>query len=356
MTSSPIPFDPARVEAFAGRLMSTLVGGLLCHLVDLGDRTGLFDAAAQGPGTAGEIATRAGLEERYVREWLSAMAAAGIVEYRADGECFHLPAEHAALLLGPGSMAPLARANTVLARQVPALERVFREGGGITYAEYCPDFSEAMDRMSRGAFDQFLVDAYVPMVPGLAEGLAGGISVADVACGSGHALVLLAAAFGRSTFVGFDLDDGGLERGAAEAAALGLDNVTFRTADAAHLDVDEPFDAVLMFDALHDQADPEAVLARIHAALAPGGALLLREPHARDSLAENLGLPTAPVLYAVSTMHCLTVSLAAGGPGIGMAFGEEHVRRLLTGAGFEDPVVLPAPGQPLDAVYVTRRA
>jgi SAM-dependent methyltransferase len=347
------PFDPAKAEAFAGQMIGILQGGLLSHLIDIGHRTGLFLAAAGGPGTSAEIAERAGLQERYVREWLSAMATARIVTYDPATASFVLPPEHAALLVGEGSMAPIAGTNTVLAKFVPELARVFRDGGGIPYADYCPEFSEAMDAMGRGVFDRFLIDHYLPAAPGLSDRLAAGARVADVACGSGHALVVLARSFPASTFVGYDLDEGALERGRLEAAADGLTNVTFEVGDVAELAVDEPFDVVFVFDALHDQVDPARVLERVRQAIADDGIFFLREPRVADSLEANLDNPMAPVVYSVSTMHCLTVSLAHGGAGIGTAFGEQHARRLLTEAGFDDPTIHPAPGEPFDAVYVT---
>jgi SAM-dependent methyltransferase len=354
MTTTEMAFDPTKVEAFAGHLMPVLKGGLLSYMIDIGDRTGLFEAAAQGPGTSAEVADRAGLQERYVREWLGAMVTGGVIDYDPVAETYVLPAEHAVLLIGPSSMAPLASATTVLGRHIPELARVFREGGGIPYDRYTPDFTDAMDAMGRGAFDQFLVDAYVPLAPGLTETLTAGARVADLACGAGHALVLLAKAFPASTFTGIDLDPHGIERGRAEAAAAGVTNVTFELADIAKLDPARRFDVVFVFDALHDQVDPAGVLRAIHDALVPGGTLFLREPHAGDTLAANLDNPMASVAYSVSTMHCLTVSLAHDGAGIGTVFGEQLARQLLTGAGFDDPTVHPAPGDPMDAVYVTQ--
>jgi SAM-dependent methyltransferase len=348
-------FDPAKAEAFGGRLMTIFGGSLLNSMVDIGHRTGLFTAAAAGWATSRELADRAGLDERYVREWLGAVTTGGIMEYDSTTETFLLPAEHAALLTSPTGMGPIAVANTVLAKHVPQIVRVFRDGGGIPYAAYTPEFTDAMDAMGRGVFDTLLLDAYLPLVPDLIDTLAAGARVADVACGTGHALVILARAFPHSSFIGFDLDEHAIARARAEASGAGLGNLTFEVADAARLTVTEPFDIVCMFDALHDQVDPDAVLGCIHDVLAPGGVLLLREPHAADELAGNLANPMAPIMYSVSTLHCLTVSLAHGGAGIGTVFGERRARDMLVGAGFEDPAVHPAPGQPFDAVYVTRR-
>jgi SAM-dependent methyltransferase len=353
MTTSDSTFDPAKVEAFAGRLMPIIANGLVSYLIDLGDRTGLFTATAGTPGTSQEIADRAGLRERYVREWLGAMATSGIIDYDRVSDTYLLPAEHAVLLQGPASMAPMAHANTTLGRHVEALSRVFREGGGIRYEEYTPDFTDAMDGVGRGGFDQFLIDAYLPLAPGLTERLSAGLRVADFACGTGHALVLLARAFPASTFVGYDLDKFALERARAEAAQVGVANVAFEHADIATVQADPPFDLVFMFDALHDQPDPAGVLDTIRKAVTGGGTFILREPHAADTLAENIGNPMAAVQYAVSTLHCLTVSLAHDGAGIGTVFGEQLARRLLWDAGFEDPTMHPAPGHPFDVVYVS---
>lgn len=355
MTATDTAFNPAKVEAFAGKLLPILSGAMVSHMIDLGDRTGLFASAAAG-GTSQEIADRAGAHERYVREWLGCMAVTGIVDYDAASDIYSLPPEHAVLLVGPGSMAPIARANTTLAPHVSGVARVFREGGGVPYSDYAPEFTEAMDGLGRGAFDQFLVQAYLPMAPGLTDLLAAGATAADFACGTGHALTVLARAYPNSTFTGYDSDPFAIERAKAEAAEQGLKNVSFELADILKTAPSQPLDAAFMFDALHDQVDPAGVLAVVHRSLKPGGTFLLKEPHAADDLAGNLGNPMASVMYAVSTLHCLTVSLAHDGAGIGTAFGEGLARRLLQEAGFQDPTVQPAPGHPFDAVYVTRRA
>jgi SAM-dependent methyltransferase len=351
------PLDEARVEAFAGRLFELYTGGMLTFMVDIGHRTGLFAAAATGPATSGELADRALLEERYVREWLGAMVTGGIVDYDPATSTYRLPAEHAACLVGRGSanLAPFSRLDTHLAKHVDAVARAFREGGGVPYAEFRPEFTDVMDGLGRGIFDELLLPAYLPLVPGLTERLAAGARVADVGCGTGHAIVLMAAAFPASTFVGYDLAEDAIARGRAEAAAAGLANVQFEVRDAARLAVERPFDVVFVFDAIHDQVDPAAVLDRIHAALAPGGRLVMVEPRASSNLEDNLANPMAPLLYSVSTLHCLTVSLAHGGAGLGTAWGEQAARRMLAEAGFGEVAVHGAPGDPGNALFVTSR-
>ena len=348
---------PPGVAEFLGQLTSIYAGSMLTYMIDIGDRTGLLTAAAGEPATSEVIAGRAGLTERYVREWLGAMVTGGIVDYDPAAKTYSLPPERAACLTdGPMNLAPMARIGTHLGKHVHQVARAFREGGGVPYAEYRPEFTDVMDGMSRVAFDSWLVDAYLPFAPGLAERLAAGARVADVACGTGHALVVLARAFPASTFVGYDLDEGAIARARAEAGGAGLTNVRFVVCDAARLEVDEPFDAVFVFDAVHDQVDPDTVLARIADALVPGGWFVMKEPHAADALEDNLANPMAPILYSVSTLHCMTVSLAHGGAGIGTMFGEQLARRMLDAAGFVDVAVHPAPGDPANALYVSRKA
>jgi SAM-dependent methyltransferase len=358
MTTTELIPDETAIEAFAGRLLGLLTGGMLAYMIDLGHRTGLFDTLAAGPGTSEELADRASLHERYVREWLGALVTGGIVDYDPARATYHLPAAHAVCLAGTGAMnmAPYTQLNTHLAKYVGQVADAFRDGGGVPYAAYRPEFTDVMDALGRGSYDALLVDALLPLAPGLTDRLRAGARVADVACGTGHALVLLAQAFPTSTFVGYDLDDGAISRARDEAASLGLANVSFEVRDAARLRVDRPFDVVFVFDAIHDQADPAGVLARIRAALAPDGILFAKEPRVSSNLEDNVGNPFAPMLYSVSTLHCMTVSLAEGGAGLGTAYGEQRARQLLAEAGFGDIVVHDAPGDPLDAVFVARPA
>jgi SAM-dependent methyltransferase len=252
--------------------------------------------------------------------------------------------------------ASFAQLQTFLAKHVHEVARAFREGGGVPYAAYRPEFTDVMDSISRTYFDLALIDGCLPMVPGLTERLETGGTLADVCCGTGHALVVLGRQFPNSTFVGYDLDDAAIGRARAEAAGADLTNVTFHVADATRLGAVDTYDAVLVFDAIHDQVDPVGVLASIHAALKPGGVVFAKEPTAADNLEDNIGNPFSPVLYGVSTLHCMTVSLAHDGAGIGTAMGQQLARRLFADAGFSEVEVATAPGDPGDAVYIARKA
>jgi len=357
MTVTETQFDPQAMEAAAGKVMSIYAGAMLNYMIDIGHRTGLLATAAQGPGTSEELAARSGLTERYVREWLGAMVTGGIFEYDPATKTYSLPPAEAAVLTGgPLPLATIAGLQTHLGKHVHEVARAFREGGGVPYSAYRPEFTDLMDAIGRTLYDTALVDGYLPLVEGLTDQLETGAVVADVACGTGHALVVLARQFPASRFVGIDLDEGAIARARAEASGAGLTNVRFEVADAARIGFTDEFDAVLVFDAIHDQVDPAAVLRGIHTALKPGGAFLMKEPRAADNLEDNVGNPFAPIGYGISTLHCMTVSLAHDGAGIGTMFGVQLACRLLAEAGFEDTAVLDAPGDPTDAVYVSRKA
>ena len=357
-TSTTETFDPLVAEAFAGKLMGLYTGGMITSMVDIGHRTGLFEAATGGPATSQELADRAGLQERYVREWLGAMVTSGIFDYDPATRNYRLPAAHATVLVnsGAGNMAPMSQLQAHLGKHLAAVVRAFREGGGVPYDAFRPEFTDVMDAVSRDLFDVHLIDHVLPVAPGLVETLTRGARAADVGCGTGHAVVLMARAFPESTFVGYDLAEDAIDQARGEAAAAGLTNATFEVRDVAALAPAEPFDAIVSFDTIHDQVDPVAVLASIHRALAPRGTYLMAEPYASSNLEDNVANPMAPMLYAISTLHCLTVSLAHGGAGLGTAFGEQKARELLAGAGFGEVTVIPSPADPGDAIYLTSRS
>jgi ubiquinone/menaquinone biosynthesis C-methylase UbiE len=350
------PVDETRIEAFAGRMFSTYTAAMLTYMVNLGHRTGLFETLAAGPGTSAQVAERAGLTERYVREWLGAVSTGGIVEYDEATGTFTLPPEHAVCLTGSGSLnlAPVSQLPTLLAQHVGDVSVAFRDGGGVPYERFRPAFTDAMDAAGRGTFDGQLLTGILPLTGDLPTRLAHGIRVADVGCGTGHAINLMARAYPASTFVGYDFDDGALERGRDEAAAYGLSNVSFEAQDVALLSSTPQFDAIFAFDAIHDQADPAGVLNRIRGALAEEGVFVMMDVKASSFLEHNMSNPFAPMLYATSTLHCLTVSLAYGGAGLGTVWGEELARQMLADAGFKHIEVHDVPNEPLNSLYVAR--
>jgi SAM-dependent methyltransferase len=356
-SSAASAFDENRAEAFAGQLLGTYTAAITTYMIDLGRRTGLFDAAAQGPATSAELAERAGLQERYVREWLGAVTSAGIATYDPDTSIYTFPVEHLACLTGDdeNNLAPMSAACTHLAHFVAPVGDAFRHGGGVPYEQYRPDFTDVMDGMSRPMMDGILIDKVVPLTGDLVGQLESGIMVADIGCGTGHTTNLLARAFPVSTFLGYDLAADALERGRNEADSWGLANVTFEELDVAALPPEPTLGAAFAFDAVHDQADPAGVLARIFDALAPGGTFVMFDIRASSHLERNLENPLAPLLYGVSTLHCMTVSLACGGAGLGTVWGEELALEMLAEAGFVDVEVHEAPGDPMDSVYVARK-
>jgi SAM-dependent methyltransferase len=348
--------DRQRVQDFARKVFGLYTSGILTLMIHLGHRTGLFEAAAKGPATSDELAARAGLDERYVREWLGAMATRGIVEFEPASRRFTLPPEHAACLTGTSSRNLAAGSQTLpmLAKRLPAILDCFAKGGGVPYADFRPDFTEAMDASWRLLYDGLLIKSFLPLAKGLPERLRAGIRAVDLGCGTGHAINLMAREYPTSTFTGYDLGEDAIERARAEARAMGLTNARFEVMDVTRLPAEPPFDLVMSFDAIHDQRDPAAVLRCAAAVLAPDGLYFMMEPKASSQLEDNVGNPFAPYLYGISVLHCMTVSLAEGGAGLGTAWGEQTARRMLADAGFTSIEVIDASG-PQNSIYLCRR-
>lgn len=349
--------DEAKVEEFTEQLLGHYTGSFVTFMVDLGHRTGLWEAAARGPATSAELADRAGLHERYVREWLGSVVTAGIVDYDSSAETYSLPPERAACLAGESefNVAPLSLISGHLAPFIGPVADAFREGGGVPYDEYRPDFTAVMDGLNRSAFDALLVDEFLPLAKGLTDRLEAGTRIADIGCGTGHSTNLLARAFPRSSFVGYDIAEDAIEQARGEASEYGLDNSTFEVLDVTQLPAEPSFGVAFAFDAIHDQVDPSTVLDRVHEALEPGGTFVMVDTNASSDLEKNRENPLTPMLYAISTLHCMTVSLAHDGAGLGTVWGQELACRMLADAGFADVEVHDAPGDPINLVYVARK-
>jgi 2-polyprenyl-3-methyl-5-hydroxy-6-metoxy-1,4-benzoquinol methylase len=345
-------------EEFAERMVGAIDSASLAILLSIGHQTKLFDALAGMPSaTSAQIADAAGLNERYVREWLGGVVTCRVVDYDPASQTYSLPRHRAAVLTraaGPDNLSRVAQFIPLLGEVEQKIIGCFYEGGGLPYSAY-PRFHKLMAEESGEVFDAALVDAILPMADSLPERLREGADVADIGCGSGHAINVMARAFPASRFTGIDFSDEGLAAGAAEARSLGLENATFAKADVAELDAAEAYDAITVFDAIHDQARPAQVLDNIYRALRPGGVLLMVDIKASSQLEDNIGVPLAAYLYTVSTMHCMSVSLGLDGAGLGTCWGQQLATSMLADAGFTDVTVHEIESDPINFYYVARK-
>ena len=355
-----VQLDQAKAAAFEGRLVEALNAGALSLMVSVGHRTRLFDAMAElPPATSIEIARAAQLQERYVREWLGAMVAAGVVEYDAPSQTYRLPQEHAACLTRaaePSNFAVFAQYIPLLGSVEDDVVRCFGEGGGVPYGRYAR-FHEVMAEDSGQTVLPVLRDHILPLVPGLIERLEVGIRVLDVGCGRGRALNLMAGWFPKSRFVGLDLSDDASAFGREEAERRGNSNVVFCARDLSRFDEEaerSAFDLVTTFDAVHDQANPRAVLRGIRLSLAPDGVYLAQDIKGSSHVQLNREHPVGTLLYTISCMHCMTVSLAQNGEGLGAMWGREKAEELMREAGFRSIEVHELPHDFQNYYYVCR--
>jgi len=345
--------DEARTREFGRGLIGTFSGAVLTYLIGVGHETGLFDAAAEGPATSSELAERAQLNERYVREWLGAMTTGGVFSYDANTMTYELPAEHAVWLTGhtAGNAAPMSQILNHFGTLLPRLIECFRRGGGIPYSEFRPEFTDRMDDVWRRIYDEKLIDGFIAPVPRLRERLEAGIMAADVGCGTGHAVNLLAHAYPASRFVGYDIAPDAIAVATAEAEAMGLLNTRFEVLDVNRLPSEPKLDLITAFDSIHDQVDPAMVLRNLRRALAKDGLFLMIDFKFSSKLEENVYNPFATLYYGISTMHCMTISLAEGGAGLGTVWGIQTASRMLADAGFSSVEVLDSP-RPQNCIYV----
>ena len=345
-------------DEFAERMVATIDGASLAILMSIGHQTGLLDTmAALSPATSEQIADAAGLNERYVREWLGGMTTGHIVDYDAATGTYSLPAHRAGVLTsaaGPNNLALVAQFIPLLSEVEQKIIGCFRAGGGLPYREF-PRFHTLMAEMSGVVFDAALIDVVLPLVDGLPERLRSGADVADFGCGSGHAINLMARAFPAGRFTGIDFSDEAVAAGRQEAARLGLMNATFTSHNLAELTTVGAYDVITVFDAIHDQAQPARVLENIYRALRPGGVLLMADIKASSRLEDNVGVPMSTYLYATSLMHCMTVSLALDGAGLGAAWGTQVAVAMLADAGFDDVQVAEVESDPINNYYIARK-
>jgi SAM-dependent methyltransferase len=349
--------DEAQAREFAGRMVGVVNDAALALSLSIGHRTGLFDVmAGLVPSTSDEIASAAGLNERYVREWLGAMVTGRVVEYEARSGTYFLPPEHAASLThaaGLGNLGAIAQFVAMLGGVEGDVVQCFHEGGGVPYAHF-PTFHAITAELSKEMIDATLLDRALPLVPGLVERLSAGIDVADIGCGSGYAINVMARAFPESRFTGYDFSEEAIVAARGRAQEWGLANASFEVRDVTDLSMPASFDFITTFDAVHDQAAPDRVLRGIADALRPGGVYLCVDIAASSRLEENTELPMGALLYTISTMHCMTVSLALDGMGLGTVWGEQKALEMLADAGFDDVTVEHLEGDILNVYYIAR--
>lgn len=350
--------NQAKLDQFAEKMFTVLNHGALTMMISIGHRTGIFDAMDKmPPSTSAEVAKKAGLNERYVREWMGAMVTGGIIEYDPQKGTYHLPAEHAAWLTRratPNNIAVTTQWFSVTGAVEDRLVECFRNGGGVPYEAY-NRFNEVMSEESYQTVVVPLIDHLLPLVPGIMDRLDSGIEVLDVGCGSGFALLELARVYPNSRFTGYDLLPEAIERGKARAKENGLTNITFEARDASKFQDKERFDLITTFDAVHDQADPGRVLSNIYEALKNDGVYFMQDIKGSSHVEKNMDNPLAPFLYTVSCTHCMTVSLAQGGRGLGAMWGKELACEMLKEAGFSEIDVKELPHDPINYYYIVRK-
>ncbi len=354
---------------FSSRMVDILNGGALNLAMGIGYQTGLFEAmdALGTPAASAQIAEKAGLSERYVREWLGVMCTGKIVEI-SDGNTphplFSLPRAHADLLTRRAGNANLG----VYTQEIPlltacAMEAVvagFKTGDGVSYDHY-PRFQAFMTQLADAKHQQVLIDTFLPSVDAgnLIARLASGIRVCDLGCGEGTAPLLMAEAFPHSRFLAVDIGAEAIEKAWAEAHRKRLTNIEFRLLDAAALPADaslaESFDYVTAFDAIHDQTDPSGALKGARFLLADGGLFSMVDIAAETPIQGNLAHPMGPFLYTVSLLHCLPVGLVNGGKGLGMMWGRQKAEAMLRNAGFSDVRIEAIPHDPFNLHFLCQK-
>ena len=355
-TDRPGP-DLERARELTRRITSDVGGAFAVGLAYIGERLGLFAKLASiGPVTSHELAHAAGANERYVREWLKAMVAAEYIEYQPVGERYRMTAEQVAVFVDERSPVFAAGSFQFTLPSLlltPRLLQHFVEGGGIGYDELGEEITASIDRMHRPWFDHLLAKQWLPGVDGLEQRLRDGLHVLDVGCGLGRSSLALAQAFPRSEIVGLDAHGPSIARAEERTIELGVHNARFIRRTLLEHDPAERYQLILAIDCVHDMPDPVAALKRIRDLLAPDGLFFWSEPTGSSNPLDNRN-PIGRTRACLSPFHCLTVSLAQDGAGLGTIIGEDGARALAAEAGFEGFERLPIE-HPMQQFFGLRR-
>jgi 2-polyprenyl-3-methyl-5-hydroxy-6-metoxy-1,4-benzoquinol methylase len=345
-------------DVFGGKMLQILNHAGLALMVSIGHRTGLFDFLREkAPMSAEEIARQTHLQARYVREWLGAMAVGGIIHYFPEESTYQLPLAHARWLTrasGPENLAVISQYIAVMGEVESQVVKAFQEGGGVPYEAYSR-FHEVMGEDSGSVAQAYLLSTILPLKSAILENLKSGVRVGEIGCGQGNHLLLMAEAFPASIFHGFDVCEEPIAKARSQAEALGLSNVQLHVNDATYLRTERPFDLVFAFDVVHDTAHPDLVLHAVYESLRPGGTFFMADIDASSELQDNMEHPLGPLFYTISTMHCMTVSLSAGGMGLGTVWGHQRAVQMLKEAGFKEVEILRVEGDIQNCYYVARK-
>ena len=345
------------IMEFAHLVVNELGAAMAAPHVYIGDNLGLFKTlAASGPLTIDQLASKTGLQERYLREWSAAMAASHYIDYDPAAKTFTLPPAKAAVLADDDSPVFVGGFAQMLPdhyKVIPGIIRAFREGGGVPYSEYTDDTFIGTERFFRPGYINFLVQQWIPAL-GLEEKLQRGAKVADVGCGRGQAICNMAKAFPNSRFYGFDNHKPGIENARKNAEKYGVAaNASFEAVASTDIPQTGDFDLISTLDALHDMVDPEGAARAIYGALKPGGSWFIIEPNVADSLEQNIN-PVGRVFYSVSGLQCMPASLAHGGKGYGACMGPAKIRKVVEQAGFPSFERVPV-DNPFNQLLVARK-
>jgi 2-polyprenyl-3-methyl-5-hydroxy-6-metoxy-1,4-benzoquinol methylase len=324
---------------YASRIRRVINSGFTAVMISVGHRTGLFDVmAALPPSTSEQIARAAGLAERYVREWLAALASAHIVQFDARTSTYFLPIEYTAVLsrgAGANNLAPAAQMLASLAEVEDMIVAGFQSGGGVLPDAY-DRFNELAAAQKRQTIDESYVDALLDLIPALRLHLDLGAAVLDVGCGDGALLITMARMFPRSRFRGYDISDAAVRRARERVLEAALRNVDFYIRDARELDEPRAYDLVLALESVHEMGFPRVALRKIARALKRDGVFVMQEIVASSQLARNVEHPFAPMMYALSCLHSVPVALSQEGEALGRMWGSERAEKLLFEAGFRN--------------------
>jgi SAM-dependent methyltransferase len=330
--------DKDRVRAFADKVYADTAGAMAAGMAYVGTKMGLFRAmAGKGRMRVEEVTHASGLKSRYVEEWLKGMASAGYLDYRPTDQTFELPEAHAYLLASEGTdhfMGGLFLFTPILLTAAPKVAQAFRQGGGVSLSDLGTAGVEALDWLNCGQYEQRFTSHWLTTLPDVVERLERGGRVLDVGCGAGRVSTAIAKTFPNAEVIGLDPDANCVARARATAAAAGAGaNLSFLAQTTRDLPGNGGFDLITACDCVHDFAEPQATLSEIRYLLKSDGVLFVMEPRAADRLEDNQG-SLGTLYYGFSIFHCMTQSLAHGGPGLGTCLGPARTEHLLREAGF----------------------